>query len=88
MLIADSYLPIRTMPLDLWRKDLRIIGDFANALCCPTPLFSASVPLFNAAVASGYGHQDTAAVCMVLEALAGLPVHPPQRIPSSSTERS
>ena len=88
MLIADSYLPIRTMPLDLWRKDLRIIGDFANALSCPTPLFSASVPLFNAAVASGYGHQDTAAVCMVLEALAGLPVHPPQRIPSSSTERS
>ena len=85
MLIADSYLPIRTMPLDLWRKDLRIIGDFASALCCPTPLFSASVPLFNAAIASGYGDQDTAAVCTVLEAMAGLPVHPPQRAP---TERN
>jgi L-threonate 2-dehydrogenase len=75
------------MPLDLWRKDLRIIGDFANALCCPTPLFSTSVPLFNAAVASGYGDQDTAAVCTVLEALAGLSVHPPQRAASTSTER-
>jgi L-threonate 2-dehydrogenase len=86
MLIADSYLPIRTMPLDLWRKDLGIIGDFANTLCCPAPLFSASVPLFNAAVASGYGDQDTTAVYTVLEALAGLPVHPPRRATSSSTE--
>jgi L-threonate 2-dehydrogenase len=73
MLISDTYLPVRTMPLELWRKDLRIIGDFANSLCCPTPLFSACVPLFNAAVASGFGDQDTAAVCTVLEAMAGLP---------------
>jgi len=72
MLIADRYLPIRTMPLELWRKDLRIIGEFANTLSCPTPLFSAAVPLFNAAVASGYGDQDTAAVCAVLETMAGL----------------
>jgi putative dehydrogenase len=72
MLIADRYLPIRTMPLDLWRKDLRIIGEFANSLCCPTPLFSACVPLFHAAVAAGYGDQDTAAVCAVLETMAGL----------------
>lgn len=72
MLIADRYLPIRTMPLELWRKDLRIIGEFANTLSCPTPMFSAAVPLFNAAVASGYGDQDTAAVCAVLETMAGL----------------
>jgi L-threonate 2-dehydrogenase len=73
MLISDTYLPVRTMPLELWRKDLRIIGEFANSLCCPTPLFSACVPLFNAAVASGYGDRDTAAVCAVLETMAGLP---------------
>jgi L-threonate 2-dehydrogenase len=72
MLIADTYLPVRTMPLNLWRKDLRIITDFANSLCSPTPLFAACVPLFNAAVASGYGDQDTAAVCTVLETMAGL----------------
>src|SRR3954465_529949 len=74
MLIADTYLPVRTMPLELWRKDMRVIADFANSLACPTPMFSAAVPLYNAAVASGYGDQDTAAVCAVIEAMAGLPV--------------
>lgn len=74
MLISDTYLPIRTMPLELWRKDMRVIADFANSLACPTPMFSAAVPLFNAAVASGFGDQDTAAVAAVIEAMAGLPV--------------
>ena len=73
MLIADTYLPIRTMPLELWRKDMWVIADFANSLACPTPMFSAAVPLFNAAVASGYGDQDTAAVAAVIESMAGLP---------------
>ena len=72
MLIADNYTQIRTMPLELWRKDMQIIADFANSMTCPTPMFSAAVPLFNAAVASGYGDQDTAAVCAVLERMAGL----------------
>jgi 3-hydroxyisobutyrate dehydrogenase-like beta-hydroxyacid dehydrogenase len=78
MLISDTYLPIRTMPLELWRKDMRVILEFANSLACPTPMFSASVPLFNAAVASGLGDQDTAAVCAVLETMAGLPRPAPQ----------
>jgi putative dehydrogenase len=73
MLIADKYLPIRTMPLDLWRKDLRVITEFAASLCAPTPMFAAAVPLFSAAVASGFGDQDTAAVALVLERMAGLP---------------
>jgi 3-hydroxyisobutyrate dehydrogenase-like beta-hydroxyacid dehydrogenase len=77
MLIADTYLPIKTMPLELWRKDMRVIADFANSLACPTPMFSAAVPLFNAAVASGFGDQDTAAVATVIEAMAGLPVKKP-----------
>jgi L-threonate 2-dehydrogenase len=77
MLIADTYLPVRTMPLELWRKDMRVIADFANSLACPTPMFSAAIPLFNAAVASGYGDQDTAAVAAVIESMAGLP--PPKK---------
>jgi hypothetical protein len=40
-------------------------------------MFSAAVPLFNAAVASGYGEQDTAAVAAVIESMAGLP--PPKK---------
>lgn len=73
MLIEDNYETIRTMPLELWRKDMKVIADFAGSLACPTPMFSAAVPLFNAAVASGYGDQDTAAVAAVIEAMAGLP---------------
>ena len=72
MLVDDTYLPVETMPLELWRKDMKVIMEFANALACPTPMFSACVPLYNAAVASGYGEQDTAAVCAVIETMAGL----------------
>jgi 3-hydroxyisobutyrate dehydrogenase-like beta-hydroxyacid dehydrogenase len=72
MLVEDRYDDVQTMPLELWRKDMRAIGDFAATLACPTPVFSATVPLFNAAVASGLGRQDTAAVCAVIEAMAGL----------------
>jgi L-threonate 2-dehydrogenase len=72
MLIADKYLPVRTMPLDLWRKDLGVIAEFAASLSAPTPMFAAAVPLFSAAVASGFGDQDTAAVALVLERMAGL----------------
>ncbi|MCC7275331.1 MAG: NAD(P)-dependent oxidoreductase [Alphaproteobacteria bacterium] len=72
MLIADRYEPVETMPLELWRKDMRVIADFANTLGCPTPLFAACSALFNAAIASGYGTQDTAAVALVLETMAGL----------------
>jgi putative dehydrogenase len=73
MLVADRYTPVQTMPLDLWRKDMRVIADFANALACPTPVFAATVPLFSAAIALGLGAEDTAAVCAVIEAMAGLP---------------
>jgi L-threonate 2-dehydrogenase len=73
MLIADEYLPIRTMPLDLWRKDLRVITEFAASLSAPTPMFAAAVPLFSAAVACGLGDHDTAAVALVIERMAGLP---------------
>lgn len=73
MLIDDRYLPIETMPLDLWRKDMSVISEFAATMACPTPMFSAAVPLFAAAVASGFGDQDTAAVCGVIERMAGLP---------------
>jgi 3-hydroxyisobutyrate dehydrogenase-like beta-hydroxyacid dehydrogenase len=82
MLIEDRYDQIETMPLELWRKDMRAIADFVASLACPTPMFSASVPLFNAAVASGLGEQDTAAVCAVIETMAGLrsgPLGPARR---------
>jgi 3-hydroxyisobutyrate dehydrogenase-like beta-hydroxyacid dehydrogenase len=61
-----------TMKVALWQKDMQVIGDFAAALGCPTPLFRATQPIYDAALAAGHGPHDTASVCAVLEARAGV----------------
>jgi putative dehydrogenase len=61
-----------TMKVALWQKDMAVIGEFAQSLGCPTPLFNATGPLYDAAMASGHAAQDTASVCAVLERMAGL----------------
>ena len=71
MMVAGRY-DRATMKNEVWQKDMRIIGDFAARLGVQTPLFSASAPVYAAAMAQGFGKADTAAVCAVLEALAGV----------------
>jgi 3-hydroxyisobutyrate dehydrogenase-like beta-hydroxyacid dehydrogenase len=61
-----------TMKVSVWQKDMEVIGSFAQALGAPTPLFSATLPIYAAAMATGYAEQDTAATCAVLEAMAGI----------------
>jgi 3-hydroxyisobutyrate dehydrogenase-like beta-hydroxyacid dehydrogenase len=58
------------MKLEIWQKDMTIIADFARAARCRTPLFSATAPIYTAATRAG-GSRDTAAVCAVLEKMAG-----------------
>ena len=58
--------------VELWQKDMKIIGEHATRLGVATPLFSATIPLYNAAIAQGFGKQDTASVCAVLENLSGV----------------
>jgi putative dehydrogenase len=72
MMVKGDYSEA-TMKNEVWQKDMTIIGDFARELECPTPLFAASAPIYNAAMAMGLGKQDTGAVCAVLEKLAGNP---------------
>ena len=69
MMVAGRYGEA-TMKNELWQKDMKIIGEFAATLGVPTPLFNASAAIYNAAMAQGYGKEDTAAVCAVLEAMA------------------
>ena len=69
MMVAGRYGEA-TMKNELWQKDMKIIGEFAAKLGVPTPLFNASAAIYNATMAQGYGKEDTAAVCAVLEALA------------------
>ena len=71
MMVKDRY-DHPTMKISLWQKDMDVIGSFAQALGAPTPLFSATLPIYAAAMATGYGEEDTAATCAVLEAMAGV----------------
>ena len=71
MMVKDDYTDA-TMKVEIWQKDMTIIGDFARSLACPTPLFAASAPIYNAAMAMGMGRQDTGAVCAVLEKMSNL----------------
>jgi 3-hydroxyisobutyrate dehydrogenase-like beta-hydroxyacid dehydrogenase len=71
MMVNNDY-SAATMKCSVWQKDLDVIGAFAKKLKAPTPLFSATLPVYSAALKSGHGNDDTAAVCAVLEAKAGV----------------
>ena len=71
MMVKDRY-DDATMKISVWQKDMAVIGEFARELGCPTPMFDATVPVYDEAMKSGHGEQDTAAVCAVLETMAGI----------------
>jgi L-threonate 2-dehydrogenase len=69
-MVDRKYLPA-TMKVEVWQKDMQVIGEMAKAVDCPTPLFSACAPIYNAAMAQGLSQHDTASVCEVLDTMAG-----------------
>jgi 3-hydroxyisobutyrate dehydrogenase-like beta-hydroxyacid dehydrogenase len=71
MMVKDNY-DDATMKVKVWQKDMAVIGEFAKAIGCPTPLFTATEGIYDTALNSGYAMQDTAAVCAVLEKMAGV----------------
>ena len=71
LMVSHQYRP-PTMKVAVWQKDMQVIGDMAKAVDCPVPLFSACVPIYNAAMAQGLAEADTASVYEVLGAMAGL----------------
>lgn len=72
MMIAGDYAAA-TMKVDVYQKDIDIIGDYAAAHHIPVPLFEASKAYYSAALSQGMAKQDTGAVCAVLEKMAGDP---------------
>jgi putative dehydrogenase len=66
MMVKNNYKNV-TMKIDVWDKDMQVIGDYARKIKVPTPMFDASKPVYLKAMKTGYGAQDTAAVCAVLE---------------------
>jgi L-threonate 2-dehydrogenase len=71
MMVKDDY-DAATMKIKVWQKDMDVIGAYATSLGVPTPLFSATIPLYASAMSMGHGLHDTAAVCAVLESMAGV----------------
>ena len=71
LMVADNYQP-PSARISLHMKDLDIISRFADGLHCPVPLFNIATQLYHAASSQGMGAEDTAAVCRVLEQLAGV----------------
>jgi putative dehydrogenase len=72
MMVKNDYESTVTMKCSVWQKDMDVIGSFAKSIGVPTPLFSATEAVYDAALKSGHGEHDTAAVCAVLETQAGL----------------
>ena len=71
LMVANDYSDAH-MKCEVYQKDIDIIGDFAARLRCPTPLFEASKPFYSSALAQGHARDDTAAICAVLEQMAGI----------------
>src|SRR6201990_971820 len=69
MMVKNDYSDV-TMKCSVWQKDMDGIGAFAKKISVPTPLFSATLPVYAAALKQGHAEDDTAAVCAVLEGKA------------------
>jgi putative dehydrogenase len=65
LMAQDRYTPA-TMKMVNWMKDMDAIGGFARSLDTPTPLFDATRPIYEKAMAQGRNDEDTAAVFAVM----------------------
>jgi L-threonate 2-dehydrogenase len=71
MMVKNNYKDA-TMKISVWQKDMDVIGSYARKIRVPTPMFDASKAIYAKALKGGRGAEDTAAVCAVLEQMAGV----------------
>jgi L-threonate 2-dehydrogenase len=71
MMVRNDYGD-PTMKISVWQKDMDVIGSYARKIAAPTPMFDASKAIYAKALKSGHSAEDTAAVCAVLEKMAGV----------------
>ena len=71
MMAKEKFEPA-TMRIATWRKDMKIIREFAEELLCPVPLFDTTEPIYERAFDQGFGDLDTASVFMIMKEMAGL----------------
>ena len=70
LMVKNDYLPAM-MKMEVFQKDIDIIGKFAAELHAPADLFEAALPVYREALAE-HAKEDTAAICAVLEKRAGI----------------
>ena len=71
-LMQDQKWDKATMKVSIWQKDMKLISEALSALAVPSPLFSATQPIYNAAMALGHEDHDTASVFDVLDRMSRL----------------
>jgi len=59
------------MKVEVWQKDMQVIGDMAKSVHCPVPLFQTCASVYTAAMALGMAQQDTASTAEVLALMGG-----------------
>jgi putative dehydrogenase len=68
--MVDRSWDQATITNRVFQKDLKLIGEALVGAGCPAPLFSATLPYYTAAMASGHAEHDPAAVYEILERMA------------------
>ncbi len=71
-MVEGNYTKTVTATHRTMSKDISIIGQHAQSIDCATPLFSLAANIHAAAIGMGHEMSDTASVCAVLEAMAGV----------------
>jgi L-threonate 2-dehydrogenase len=71
-MMANNLYEPATMRVSTWQKDMSIIAEFAESLGVATPVFSSTEAIYDRAMELKLGEQDTAAVCKVIEEMAGV----------------
>ena len=69
-MIDRQYTP-PTMKVEVWQKDMQVIGDMAKSVNCPTPMFQACASIYTAAMAMNLDQSDTASTAEVLALMSG-----------------
>lgn len=72
-IMANRTWTPTTAPIRLFQKDLKLIADALQIYGSPSPLFSATLPTYNAAMASDCVDYDASAIFEILERMTKVP---------------
>ena len=77
--MEDRGWEAATMKVEVWQKDMKLIAAALRNAGVPAPLFSATVPIYDAAMGMGHAKHDTAAVFDVLDRMSSPPAAAPSK---------